>query len=176
MKKYLSPLFFIVLVFFIDQLSKWWIVERIFQSNEASFLNWFTAFNQSRLDTVSENIFPFFNLTMVWNTGISFGLFSSSERMGVYILSALSLLISIFFLLWIFKTPFKTIRFAGIIVIAGAFGNIWDRLRFGGVIDFLDFYIGSWHYPAFNVADSCIVVGVALILIHGVWIEPKRFK
>lgn len=68
------------------------------------------------------------------------------------------------------------IKIAGVIVIAGALGNVWDRLRFGGVIDFLDFHINDWHYPAFNIADSCIVVGVGLILIHNIFIEPKKYQ
>lgn len=172
--KYISVLFWITLIFIIDQVSKWWIVERFFQQTEAPFLNWLVTFDQERLGFISEQILPFFNLSMVWNTGISFGLFSNNAQLGVYILSAISVAISGFFLVWIIKTPYKLVRFAGIIVIAGALGNVWDRLRFGGVIDFLDFHIAGWHYPAFNVADSCIVVGVGLILINNIWIEPKR--
>ncbi len=174
--KYIVPPFLIVLTFLLDQASKWWIVERIFQDNETAFLNWLVIFDQERLGYISAPVTSFFNLTMVWNTGISFGLFSNNAQMGVYVLSGVSLVISLFFLIWIFRTPYKIIQSAGIIVIAGALGNVWDRLRFGGVIDFLDFYIGDWHYPAFNVADSCIVVGVGLILIHGVWMEPKDEK
>ena len=172
--KFFWVLYFIVFTFFLDQISKWWIVERVFQENGKSFVDWFTTMGQSRLEYTSENILPFFNLTMVWNTGISFGLFSNDAKMGIYILSGLSLVISLLFLIWVLKTPYKLIRFSGVIVIAGALGNVWDRLRFGGVVDFLDFYIGDWHYPAFNIADSCIVIGVLLIMIHGVWIEPKR--
>ncbi len=172
--KFFWVTFFILLTFFLDQISKWWVVERVFQDSSISFLEWLTSFGQERLGYVSESVIPFFNLTMVWNTGISFGLFSNNAQMGVYILSAVSVIISIFFLIWVLKTPYSLIRLSGIIVIAGAMGNVWDRLRFGGVIDFLDFYVGSWHYPAFNIADSCIVIGVLLIMFNGIWIEPKR--
>jgi len=172
--KHISILLWIFLVFVLDQVSKWFMVERVFQDNETAFLNWLFTFNQDRLGFVSEEILPFFNLTMVWNTGISFGLFSNNAQIGVYILSALSLAISAFFFAWIIKTPYKIIRLSGIAVIAGALGNVWDRIRFGGVIDFLDFHVAGWHYPAFNIADSCIVIGVGLILIHNIWIEPKR--
>ncbi len=175
MKKLLIPLF-IVAIFLIDQISKWWIVERYFQSNETAFINWLVTFGQNRLGFVTHEVFSFFNLTMVWNTGISFGLFSGNEMAGVYVLSALSVIISMFFLIWIYKTPYQMIKIAGVIVIAGALGNVLDRLRFGGVIDFLDFHINEWHYPAFNIADSCIVVGVGLILIHNIFIEPKKYQ
>ena len=95
MKKLLIPLF-IVAIFLIDQISKWWIVERYFQSNDTAFINWLVTFGQDRLGFVTHEVFSFFNLTMVWNTGISFGLFSGNEMAGVYVLSALSVIISMF--------------------------------------------------------------------------------
>jgi signal peptidase II len=61
-------------------------------------------------------------------------------------------------------------------VIGGAVGNVIDRFRFGAVADFFDFHVAGWHYPAFNIADCGITVGIALLVIDGVFLEPKRSK
>ena len=58
------------------------------------------------------------------------------------------------------------------LIVGGAFGNLIDRIRFGAVIDFLDFHIGGWHYPAFNIADMCIVIGVILFILN--WYLARR--
>lgn len=60
------------------------------------------------------------------------------------------------------------------LIIGGALGNVLDRLRFGAVADFLDFHLGNLHWPAFNVADSAICIGIALLLTHSLFFDPKR--
>ncbi|MCB9988392.1 MAG: signal peptidase II [Rhodospirillales bacterium] len=119
-------------------------------------------------------ILPVFNLVLVWNKGISFGMFTNHGDMGPYILSALSLVIAAGFSIWLFRTHSRFLALAIGLVIGGAVGNVIDRLRFGAVVDFLDFHIGTWHYPAFNVADSAIVIGIAFIVFDGLFCEPKR--
>ncbi len=165
-------------ILILDQLSKWLVVEYILRPQiqphgpQSGLWEWF--FNPpSRLPFTSIEILPFFNLTMVWNEGISFGLFHGS---GVWVLSALALIITVVFSVWMMRVKSWIQVIALALVIGGAVGNVIDRLRFGGVADFLDFHIMGWHYPAFNVADSGIVVGIALLIMDGIFFEPKRHK
>lgn len=120
-----------------------------------------------------KEILPFFNLVHVWNRGVSFGLFNH-EHSGAWILSAVSLAITVFFVRWLGKADHKPLALALGAVIGGALGNVIDRIRFQAVVDFLDFHVGNWHYPAFNVADSAIVLGIAYIILDGLFFEPKR--
>lgn len=112
-------------------------------------------------------LLPFFNLTLVYNAGVTFGL---GGGMGPLVLSALAIAISIGLVVWLRRADSLLLAIAIGGIIGGAVGNVIDRLRFGAVIDFLDVYIpGSTlpHWPAFNLADSAIVVGVGLIIIDG---------
>jgi signal peptidase II len=69
-------------------------------------------------------------------------------------------------MVWLIKAEDANTRTSLVLIIAGAIGNIIDRIRFDAVIDFVDIYFGEWHYPAFNFADSCIVIGVLLLVIN----------
>ncbi|MEC8138079.1 MAG: signal peptidase II [Pseudomonadota bacterium] len=109
----------------------------------------------------------FFNLVEVWNRGVSFGLFASSSLWTPVLLSALAIGISIVLLVWLRKAETLLLSIALGIVIGGAVGNVIDRILWGHVFDFLDFHIAGYHWPAFNVADSAIMIGVALILVDG---------
>ncbi|MBP3615858.1 MAG: signal peptidase II [Alphaproteobacteria bacterium] len=107
---------------------------------------------------------PFFNLILVWNNGVSFSMLANNTLLGRFLLIGLSLLITTYIAILLRHEKENLNRFAYILIIAGALGNIFDRLRYGAVIDFLDFYIGTHHYPAFNVADMYICIGVAIII------------
>lgn len=162
----------------LDQLSKWLILEFVMRKQVQpnvpgmGLLDWI-ANPPARLPFGSVEVLPFFNLSMVWNEGISFGLFHGS---GIWILVGLALLITVVFSVWMTRATgwLQTISLA--MVIGGAVGNVIDRLRFGAVADFFDFHVAGWHYPAFNVADCGITVGIALLVIDGVFLEPKRSK
>jgi signal peptidase II len=109
----------------------------------------------------------FFNLTLTFNRGAAFGLWSglpSGWRQAVLGLTVLLALVIVLFLITrpYYQTPLAQISLAAIL--GGAIGNVIDRLSYGAVVDFLDFYIGNTHWPAFNIADSAICVGVALLL------------
>lgn len=121
-------------------------------------------------------ILPFFNLVLVWNRGISFGLFNKESDYGAYLLIALALVIIAFFIAWLRKTDHKPLQIAICVVIAGALGNVIDRLVYGAVVDFLDFHAFGYHWPAFNIADSAVVLGIAYILLDSIFFEPKRDK
>lgn len=117
----------------------------------------------------SHRIIPgFFNLTRIHNRGAIFGFFSQDGRPFVHlILAAASLLALILVIYYFFKTPpsDRLMKLALSLILAGALGNLIDRIFRGHVIDFLDFYIGRHHWPFFNVADSCISIGACLLIL-----------
>lgn len=112
-----------------------------------------------------------FNLTYIRNPGAAFGLFASgggSLRSAFFI--AVSVIALVVLSLLYTKALRETclLRFSLSLVVGGAIGNLMDRIRLGEVIDFLDFYLGPYHWPAFNVADSCITIGIGLLIFHTV--------
>lgn len=160
----------------IDQLSKWLITEHMLKAKIGmtgqGLLDWFIN-TPERLGFVHIKVTSFFNLVMAWNTGVSFSLFSDAGHMMPYILIAVALAITAIFIVWLHKaqTHWHALSFS--MVIAGALGNVIDRARFGAVIDFLDFHAYGYHYPAFNVADMCIVGGVLLLVILSFIFDSK---
>lgn len=110
-------------------------------------------------------ITPFFNLAMVWNTGVSFGLFSEDSLGRRAVLIAVAAGILLWLVVWLWRAEGRLAAVALGFVIGGAIGNIIDRVRFGAVADFFDLHAFGWHWPAFNIADSAIVVGVCFLLI-----------
>lgn len=160
------PVFLLVVI--ADQLSKWYFLERFFVTeNPLGFFDWLTRFAQDRRGFAVQEIHEYLNMVVVWNPGISFGFLANNgdNHMNVIILSAVAIVISLFFFVLLFKKQNRTQHMAIAFIIAGALANVWDRVRFGAVYDFIDFHIGDWHYPAFNIADSAIVVGVLIYVI-----------
>jgi signal peptidase II len=124
------------------------------------------------LDLMQQNpagitVTPFFNLVMVWNTGVSFGMFSEDSANRAWTLIAVSFLVTAWLLWWLWRNQSGLVAISLGMIIGGAMGNVIDRYRFGAVFDFLDFHAFGWHWPAFNVADCAIVVGVLLLLADG---------
>ena len=109
-------------------------------------------------------VFPCFNLYLTFNRGVSFSMFSAYSDVGVWGLIGLTGGISALIIYFIQKEREVLTRMGLALVLGGAIGNLLDRLRFGAVVDFLDFYWGQYHWPAFNVADSAICIGAVLIL------------
>jgi signal peptidase II len=139
------------IVLALDQLSKW------------ALLDWMLP------RAPGERLVPvtsFFNVVLVWNRGVSFGMFNNGDGgLNAIAFSVLAAAIVIGLLFWLRRAT-QPLVVGGIgLVIGGAIGNVIDRLRFGAVVDFLDFHAAGWHWPAFNVADAAICVGVGLILI-----------
>lgn len=114
----------------------------------------------------------FLALVPVENRGISFGLFQS-EGAGAWAITALALAIAAGLGVWLRATRLLVPAVALGLVIGGAVGNVIDRVRLGWVIDFLDFHGGGYHWPAFNLADAAICVGVFLLLAHGL-LKPRK--
>jgi signal peptidase II len=114
---------------------------------------------------------PFFDLVLVWNRGVSFGMLTGGGGVPPWALVALAGAIGLFLLAWLWRETRAPARLALWLVIAGAVGNVVDRLRFGAVVDFLDFHVNGYHWPAFNVADSAIVVGAGLLLLDSLFLR-----
>lgn len=112
--------------------------------------------------------FPFYDLVLLWNTGVGFGLLQSNSLWGLLGLTALSVGISSVLGVWLWRTQDKLTLIALGLIIGGAMGNIIDRFRFGGVLDFIyvRLYIFDYRFPAFNVADSAITIGAILLLLE----------
>jgi signal peptidase II len=109
----------------------------------------------------------FFHLTHVENRGAAFGLFAESPsewKIAVLVLFSLVALVVVSALLWKNSHVMSTTGVGLALILGGALGNLWDRLVSGQVVDFLDFYVGNYHWPAFNLADSAIVVGALLLV------------
>jgi signal peptidase II len=97
-----------------------------------------------------------------------------STDYGPFALTAVAALITIVFLWLLLKKPVSVNSWGFALIIGGAIGNMVDRLRFGAVIDFLDFHAKDYHWPAFNIADSCVCIGVFLLIIWGLFFEHSR--
>lgn len=138
-----------VLVVVLDRASKWVVAGKITLHDSVAVLP------------------GFFRLTHVQNSGAAFGLFaeSSSEwKVAILILFSILALAVVSALLWK-NSHSMTVTGVGLaLILGGAVGNLWDRLLTGHVVDFFDFYLGSYHWPAFNVADSAIVIGALLLV------------
>lgn len=132
------------------------------------------------LDLMARNpggieVTPFFNMVMVWNRGVSFGLLNSGDEAAqAWLLSAFAAAMCVALVIWLRRAANRLVATGLGLVIGGAIGNIIDRLRFGAVADFLDFHLAGWHWPAFNVADAGIVVGVVCLLADGLFTKPKK--
>lgn len=116
----------------------------------------------------------FFNLVFTWNPGTSFSLFRSLGESAPFIIVILTGIVIGFLGHYLFSRSDKHEKWPVALIIGGALGNLIDRIRFGAVIDFLDFHVGGWHWPAFNVADVCIVVGVGLYILN--WFLNRKTK
>lgn len=108
-------------------------------------------------------ILPFFNLVMVRNTGVSFGLLSKGIA-AWWVLSTLALVVTAFLFRWLWRERSLLVATGLGLIVGGALGNVADRWRHGAVTDFFDFHAAGWHWPAFNLADVGIVVGMATII------------
>lgn len=111
-------------------------------------------------------LLPSFNLTYVHNTGAAFSFLSTAGGWQRWLFAGLALVISIGITVWLTRLQkHETVLAAALsLVLGGAIGNLIDRLIYGYVIDFLDVYYGAWHWPAFNIADAAITLGVMLML------------
>lgn len=141
-------LFYVTLpLLVLDQVTKWAILRNF------------------SLHDVQEVIPGFFNLVLVYNTGAAFGMLSNQNVFFIGLSSIAAVGVLVFWTLGSFVQPFT--RWAVAILLAGIVGNLLDRLQHGAVVDFLDFILPFYgHWPAFNIADSCICMAAFLLLVE----------
>jgi signal peptidase II len=136
---------FIVIFAFLDQLSKWWILEEVMNP-------------PVRLEVTS-----FFDLVLAWNKGVSFSLLSQTDTFSLLVITGG---ITLAMLVWLWRAETLGVQFALMLVVGGAVGNLIDRIQYGAVVDFLSFHYGQFYWPAFNLADTFITLGVVVLLLE----------
>ena len=147
----LSPTRYLLLalaVLVFDQLSKWWVM---------------TSYQPYEV----QSLLPVFNMTLVFNKGAAFSFLSDAGGWQRWFFTGLSSVVSIALLIWLLRLKSDE-RLTGVslaLILGGALGNLLDRISMGQVVDFLDFHWQQWHWPAFNLADSAITIGVVLMLL-----------
>ena len=144
----------ILLIFALDRLSKIYVIELIKSQEREIFL------------------YDFLNLTLNWNTGIAFGLLSSNANLLYHLVSALILLI-IAYLIYLMVIADSSGKIILSLIIGGAIGNLYDRLTYFAVPDFIDFHIEDFHWFTFNFADIFISIGVLLMVIKEFILKKK---
>ena len=120
----------------------------------------------------SISVAPFFNLTFVVNYGFAFG-FLNSPSLNQIIVSIVILSIIIYFLYLLIKTQDRVFKICLVLILSGALGNFLDRIFRGYVVDFIDIYVFNYHWPAFNIADSCISVGFVILISNILFLNKK---
>ena len=145
--KFLLNFIFVFILFCIDRFSKIYVIELV-EKTEVSEIY----------------LTSLLNIYLVWNTGIAFGLFSFSNEITYHLFTALIILINLIIIYLIIVTKdFRKYFF--LLILGGSFGNLFDRLYYGSVPDFVDFHIGNFHWFIFNIADIFITVGVICLIL-----------
>ena len=145
-KNYFINLFIIIIIFSLDRISKFYVILKS-ETNLSSSL--FTS--------------KFLNINLIWNDGIAFGLFSFDEKIYYNFMTAIIILIALIILWFITKTQ-NIEKIAFLMVFSGALGNIFDRLYYTSVPDFIDIHVGDFHWFIFNVADIFICLGIIILI------------
>lgn len=135
----------------LDQASKLWILESVMQP-----------------PSVIE-VTPFFNIVLAWNRGVSFGMFNQQSEYGPFLLTGLAVAIIIGLTVWLWRATTRASVLALGMIIGGAAGNVADRVQYGAVVDFLDFHVAGYHWPAFNIADSAVCVGAVILVLESLF-------
>jgi len=125
----------------------------------------------------SINVMPFFDLVIRYNPGAAFSFLADQGGWQVVFFSTVSIIISLGILYWMYTIPAKNrwLSIALALILSGALGNLYDRLMLGKVVDFIDWYYEEHHWPAFNIADSVIMLGAVMMLLDG-FINPEEKK
>jgi len=140
----------------VDQASKWWILVEVMDPPKVI------------------PVTSFFNFVLTWNRGVSFGLFNNEGNFGAWFFSILAIIIVGVLLIWLRKAETKVQSISLGFIIGGAIGNVIDRVNHLGVLDFIDFHLGSSHWPAFNAADSFITLGAAVLIVDSLFSVQKN--
>jgi len=157
-KNFYIHLFFIILIFVSDRLSKIYVIKETLGNLDNYILK-----------------STYLNIRLIWNEGIAFGLFSFDDKVLYHSLSLLILVIIVAIIYMIIKSDgFK--RFSLILILGGALGNFYDRIAYGAVPDFIDFHVNDFHWFIFNIADIFISIGVFALIIIEIFVKKNYEK
>jgi signal peptidase II len=137
----------IVVCFVADQLTKAWVL-----------------YSTGLPDGEVMRVLPFMDFTLVWNRGISYGLFQQDSELGRWALVAFSVVAVVVLAIWLWRTDRRLVAVAVALIIGGALGNLVDRVAYGAVVDFVYLHAFGWSWYVFNIADLSIVAGVCALL------------
>jgi signal peptidase II len=152
-KDLIVSIFIIFSVFILDRATKMAIIKHQL-NNQSLFVN------------------DYLNFELVWNTGISFGLFSQNANIYYHLITLLIFFV-IIFLIYLMSTVVSLERIFFSLILGGAIGNVYDRLIYFAVPDFIDFHINNFHWFTFNIADIFITMGITLIIINDLMFKKK---
>ena len=141
----------------IDQAYKWWMLY---------------VYDIAARGLVT--ITPFFDITLVWNKGISYGLFQQESATGRYVLIGIILCIAVVLVIWLMQARNYIMAVAMGLVLGGAVGNVVDRIYYGAVADFFSFHYRGFNWYVFNLADIWVVAGAALLIYDSVRNDAQR--
>ena len=173
-KFFLVGFVIICTVIFLDQYTKWMIVEtalRLSGSANLDFLQWFFTEKKLSFFVNEREVFRtaylthYLSFVVVWNQGISFGMMDTNSPNMSLVFIALSLCISMFMLIWLALSVKRSVAICLGLIVGGALANVIDRIRFGAVADFIDLHYYQYHWPAFNLADASISIGAMILIL-----------
>ena len=123
------------------------------------------------------NLFPGFNFTLMYNEGAAFSFLSDASGWQRWFFTTVAIVVSIAIVFWLrsLSTGQRMTALSLSLILGGALGNVWDRILLGHVVDFIDVYYASYHWPAFNIADSAISVGAAILIVDSL-LQARREK
>lgn len=155
-----SNLYWFLIALFVvamDRMSKIWILQ-----------------NLTLHDVVS--VFPHFNLILAYNRGAAFSFLATAGDWQNVLFGLFAILICLIVIVVMLRMRemTKVVLFSLALILGGAWGNVLDRIEFGHVVDFLDFYIGNLHYATFNLADSAICVGTFLLIVDAIFLQKNK--
>jgi signal peptidase II len=149
-----------LVILIVDQVTKWWMLRGVF-GLEGQIAAGMLA---PRLEVTG-----FLNFTLVWNYGVSFGMFSAESAALRWGLTAFAVVISLALIVWMARTERRWLALGLGLIVGGALGNAIDRVLYGAVADFLDFHAFGTHFWVFNVADAAITLGVVAIVVDSLF-------
>ena len=156
LKTFLLTSGIILAIFFIDRISKVYVI------------------NLAEVKNVDIYITEYLNIYLVWNQGISFGLFSTDQNLIYKVITMIIVMIIVIIIVMLIKEYSKLKRYGLTMTLGGAFGNLFDRIYYSAVPDFIDLHVGDFHWFIFNVADMFITIGIICLIYAEIFIKIKK--
>lgn len=146
-----------IIVFSFDRFTKYWAEQ---------YLSTYTA----------TAVTPGFNLTLSYNKGAAFSFLDHAPGWQIWFFGIVALVVSIAIIVWLTRLSSRDrwMSIALSLVVGGALGNLWDRIHYGHVIDFIQLYVSHFYWPVFNIADSAVCVGATMMFIHTLWVPKQK--